>query len=250
MNRKTFLFFAVLLCLVYTCARTTQAATPQPQEEPRIIAPNEVAAGDLVVLRTEVPDGAGLSWAISPAEAVAMFYIDSDKRTAVFASRTKGTYIFALAVAVDGKATCLIHVLNNGLGPGPEPEPEPDPEPDPEPEPNPDPGKRFVMVVGETADRTAAQAATLMGLRDYLQTKKHEYRFVDPDIVGRDGKMPEWYAGYVKYIDAAKEKNGDVSAWLLVGELSADGKTASGIWVAPLPATAAAAIESVKQRGG
>ena len=118
-----------------------------------------------------------------------------------------------------------------------------------------------------------------MGLRDYLQAKKHEYRFVDPDIKNRDGKMPEWFTGYVKYLDAAKEKKyttitmvpdvkslaagkikaverekeisgEDIPAWLLVGELSADGKTASGIWVAPLPATAAAAIESIKQRGG
>jgi len=236
MNRKAFLILAVVLCLLYSCTAATQAAE-KPQM--RIIAKNEVAAGDLVVLRAEVPEGAGLSWAISPAEAVARFYVDTQKRVAVFASRTKGTYIFALAVAVDGEATCLVHVLQNGLGPGPEPEPEP------EPEPNPEPGRRFVMVVHETADRTAAQASTLMGLRDYLQAKKHEYRFVDPDIKG-DGKVPDWFKGYQPLIDKSKIKG----AVLLVGVLSKDGSTASQISVEPLPKTAAAAIEAVKQRGG
>lgn len=241
MKRKPFLILAAMLCLLYSCAGTTQAAdVAQPQM--RIVAPNEVAAGDLVVLRTEVPEGAGLSWAISPAEAASRFYVDTQKRTAVFASRTRGVYIFALAVAVDGEATCLVHVLNNGLGPGPEPEPEPDPEP----EPNPEPGRRFVMVVHESADRTVQQASTLMGLRDYLQAKKHEYRFVDPDIKNRDGKMPEWFTGYLPLINKSKIKG----AVLVVGVLSKDGGTASQITVEPLPKTAAAAIEAVKQKGG
>lgn len=245
MIKRRVLFIATLigLCLLYNCQATMQAADgPVPvAEEMRIVGPGEVLAGDLVVLNAKVPENAGLDWAISPPEAAARFYVDSNKRTSVFASRAKGVYIFALAVAVDGEAKCLVHILHNGVGPGPEPDPEPEPDPIP-----PVPGKRFVLVVSETGERSGALAATLMGLRGYLQDKDHEFRFVDPDFEDRGGKTPVWYEAYSEYIEKAEIKG----PALVIGVLSKDGKTVDQIFARALPKTAAAAIEAVKAKGG
>lgn len=249
---KAYIIISVLLCLAYSCQPTSQAADIRPTaksivvKKMRIVGPNEVMAGDLVELNADVPDDAGLDWAISPPEASSRFYVDTNKRTAVFASRTKGVYIFALAVATNGEAHCLIHVLQNGVGPGPEPDPDPDPEPDPDPDPTPEPGKRFVLVVSETGERTAEQASTLMGLRDYLQTKKHDFRFIDPDFENREGERPKWFDRYAEHIEKAEIKG----PALVIGVLSEDGKTVVQIFAQELPVTAAAAIEAVKAKGG
>ena len=264
MIRTRVLWVPACLCLLYICQQTILGADakapvakpvtvakpvvvvnkPIALIGPRIVGPNEVAAGDLVILNAQVSGNAGLDWAISPPEAKSRFYVDSNHKVALFASRTKGTYIFALAVATDGKAVCLIHVLSNGVGPGPEPDPEPDP--DPNPDPTPDPGKRFVMVVSETGERTVAQAATLMGLRDYLQEKKHDFRFVDADIADREGKTPQWFEHYVTYIDKAKIEG----PALVVGVLSSDGKSVTQVYAEAMPKSAALAIAAVKKKGG
>ena len=249
--KYVFLLAAACMCLLYNCQPTTQAADAEkPQAamvaDLNIVGPSESFAGDLIVLHASVPESAGLDWAISPPEAASRFYVDSNKRSAVFASRTKGVYIFALAVAVDGKAKCLIHVLHNGVGPGPEPDPDPYPRPDPDPDPTPEPGKRFVLVVSETGERTPEQAAVLMGLRGYLQDKGHGFRFLDPDVTDSEGNPPKWFESYAEHIAKAKIEG----PALVIGVFSEDEKSVTKIYAETLPTTAEAAIEAVKAKGG
>ena len=173
-SKHIYMALLVGLCLLYNCTPTTQAygATKEQAEPPpvelQIIGPGEVQAGDLAIFHAQVPDDVDLDWQISPDSKG--FYVDSNKRTALFASRTKGKYTLALAIATpEGKATCLIHVLQNGVGP--------DPDPDPDPDPN---SKWQVMFFHESDDLdnyTKEQRRMLAGLtfRTELQGKGHMF---------------------------------------------------------------------------
>lgn len=235
-------WMTTLFCFVLaaSCFATDPVVDQPPVIE--IIGPDEVDAGDLVILTADVPDGADLDWKITPPEAVSRMYVDTSGKTAVFSARAKGQYVFSLAVAHENQATCVVHVLQNGVRPDPEPEPEPEPDP----EPNPEPGKRFVLVVAESETQDPDRAAVLMAVRDYATEKGHSFRFTDPDAKDRDGKIPTWFAAYAKIIGDAKI-SGPV---MVVGALDASGKSVTKTWVVPLAETPEAAVEAIKQHGG
>ena len=62
---------------------------------------------------------------------------------------------------------------------------------DPRPFPPPTPGKRKVIILEESQDRTPAQAKIILSskLRKYLESKKHQFRVTDVDNVPR-GNVP------------------------------------------------------------
>ena len=217
-------------------------AKPAPVQH-GIVGPNESTPGDLCVFHANVPEGASVAWQIDPPEAAARFAVDTGGRVAYFASSQKGRYVIFLAASVDGKAVAYTHVLVQGK---PGPDPEPDPKPDPDPDPEPEPGRRFVLVLAETGDRTAEQASLLMGLRGYVKGK-HDFRFIDPDAKNAAGKTPDWLQGYIDQVKAARV---DFPA-LVVGVFKQNSDAeVSRVFVDPLPKTAAEAIVIVKGHGG
>jgi hypothetical protein len=90
--------------------------------------------------------------------------------------------------------------------PGPGPEPRPRPEPGPEPQPGPvTPSKLFVVIVEETQDKAAGRGAMLAdpAVAERFREKGHQWRVVDKDVVGPDGKPP---ADITPYLSRAKGK--------------------------------------------
>jgi hypothetical protein len=251
----------VILLLCFAPSAWAEQSEQPPIPDYRIVAPDETDAGEIVILDLVAPEGASIDWRIAPPEAVAKWYVDTDRRTVVFATRARGEYVFAAAVAVEGEATCLIHTLRNGIGPEPEPgpDPEPEPDPDPEPDPQPEPGKRFILVVLESGTQTPQQAAVLMGLRTYLLEKGHEFRFVDPDLKDRRGQTPDWFRPYVADIQEVTgvEQICNASGCtinltkpvMVIGVLNPD-RTVPRRWAIELPGTPAEAVQAVKERGG
>lgn len=149
---------------------------------------------------------------------------------------TPGVYWFVLAVpGADGKG---IDGAEFELQVG-EPTPAP-PDIDP-PDPIPGPGPKFVLVLEESGNRTPGQAATMMGLRAWLLASEHQWRMLDKDVVGPDGKTPEWL---VPYLEAAKDQ--PLPA-LLISQPTEAG--AGAIAVKALPESVAAAIEAVTKGG-
>ena len=190
MKRQIYLMVLAFLMLVMPTGYAAGIkGTGPPVGEMKIAGLEECQPGDLVVLEANVPEGASLDWLMTP-KLNSSFYIDTDKRTFVFASRKKGVYIFALAVAVEGKATCLIHVLKNGVGPDPNP---PDPDP-PEPDPVPD-QKYQVFFFHDSNDLdnyTQDQRIMLVGLKfeEDLEKKGHNYlRSISRNSITETGKV-------------------------------------------------------------
>ena len=120
------------------------------------------------------------------------------------------------------------------------------PEPEPDPIPPPTPGKRFVLIVSESGDRTPDEASTLMGLRVYLQEQKHDWRIEDPNLVDKSGKVPAWFAAYLAQIQKA---NVPLPA-LVVGVPSDKGGETAIVSITPMPDSADKAIAAVKAAGG
>lgn len=58
------------------------------------------------------------------------------------------------------------------------------------------------MVIHESSQRTPAQAATMAGLRKWLEQKKCHYLIVDKDLIGRDLATAQWLAPYL--LEASK----------------------------------------------
>ena len=88
--------------------------------------------------------------------------------------------------------------------PTPDPEPEPDPVPPPPPPPPPPADLWGAIVIEESNERTAEQAAVLLSqeLALYFETAKLAYRIEDQDAEGPDGNTP---ADLKPYIERAKK---------------------------------------------
>ena len=120
------------------------------------------------------------------------------------------------------------------------------PEPDPDPIPPPTPGKRFVLVVSESGDRTATMGATLVNFRQWLASSGHEWRIEDPNIKGRNEKTPAWFQAYLDQI----QKAGVPYPALVVGVPSDKGGDTTIVSITPMPDSVDKAIEAVKAAGG
>lgn len=115
---------------------------------------------------------------------------------------------------------------------GPFPDPGPDPEPDPKPDPTP--GKRWVILIEESSERTPQLAWVMTSSisRDYLAKQGHEWRAWDRDHVPEDG------APYLRLAD------GKAPTLFIV--------TAGGsiLYRGPPPADPESLVALVKKHGG
>ena len=112
-------------------------------------------------------------------------------------------------------------------------------------DPEPEPGKRFVLLLSESATRTPEFEIESEILRKYLQEKNHWFRFEDPDLENAQGQPVEWLK---PYLAALAEKNLSLPVMFVVAY---DGnKKIQKLWVESWPEDGEDAIEFVKENGG
>jgi len=112
--------------------------------------------------------------------------IESNRMFLIFQGGRKSSFGLFVSWLDDGNHLKK-YVINTGGGP----------DPDPFPKPNPNPGKRKIIILEESKQRTANQAKiiTSQKLRSYLESKNHpKLRVTDVDNVPTDsvppGKLP------------------------------------------------------------
>lgn len=212
-----------------------------PRTSATIEGPTEITAGATAFLKlSEATEW--VSWKLLPPDSGASFMsfqsflgMTPDNKPiiqhiGIFSTMTPGTYYFSVA------ASGQVHVIHTIVVKGDKPDPEPDPEPDPDPFPVP-PAKLFVLVLAETGDRTAAQAATMHELATWMKAEGIRYRIEDPDL------KASWIGPYKQ----RRDKAGVSLPALFIGRVDGDNQVTE-ITVAPLPVSGAAAIEAVKAR--
>ena len=161
------------VCLLLTAITSCASAAWQLA----IDGPNEVHAGELVILSVEdgsrlspktgdsfgetvLPDASSLkayasfAWQVLPPDSTtSCFHVCDGGRTLVFASRQAGCYHFVLA-ASDGETLQMVtHTLFNL---GEQQKPVPLPPPDLEPEPQPEPQHEFLALTDWATQKTAS----------------------------------------------------------------------------------------------
>lgn len=118
-------------------------------------------------------------------------------------SETNQFILVLSSPTAEGGVVLSLHTFTVGES-GPEPGPDPTPDPDPPPPPPPPPVQNiFAVIVEETDDRdelSAAQVAALDSteIRDYMAEHGHQFRVVDQDVKGPDGKRPPSIASFLQ----------------------------------------------------
>lgn len=121
------------------------SAIPAVAQDAGIVGPDESQPGNMVVFLAADPPAEAYKWKIVPKSAAGQFFSFTErddtgkiiKSTAVFSSRTPGTYSVVLARVTGGQLSLDTHTLANG---GDEPPPGPEPDPDNPDPPGPEPG--------------------------------------------------------------------------------------------------------------
>jgi len=117
---------------------------------------------------------------------------------------------------------------------------EPDPNPIPPPPP---PGDVSIVVIAETADRTAAQAATMHGLSQWMAKAGHPLTLADPDLIeGTSGRSPRWLT---QCLADLQHRNLKPPVLMVYTPQTATGDFSVCV-AKPLPATADGAIAIVR----
>jgi len=214
------------------------AATPEPAIRPAAPPAATIVAtplGSVTLLSTTGSTGR-LHWRTVPPEALAacprlpLFRgLDQAGRPIIDEALIVGDTSAAFLLIAVGDESAIDVAFYQANAPEPLPEPTPDPTPAPPPA-----GPRWLVIIEESADRTASQAATLASpkLRAYLTENGHRLRIYDRDVVP---------AGCAKYRDLAGD---DLPACFVVDD---EGQV---LHRGPLPAAADALVELLKTHGG
>ena len=164
---------AASVCLLLSAIASISSADWQLAVD----GPNEVRAGELVVLSAECEVGSlepgekttpNFVWQVLPPDsATNCFRVCDDGRTLVFASRQIGCYHFVLA-ASDGETLQMVtHTLFN-LGEQQKPIPLPPPDPEPEPQPPPEPPREFQSLTDWAAQKTTSLVTSDFFVREKM----------------------------------------------------------------------------------
>ena len=116
------------------------------------------------------------------------------------------------------------------------------PKPDP-PKPPVPPGERYVLVIHESSDRTAAEAATIASLRRWLESNHDNYNIVDKDLIEPSGASAKWLEPYLVEI---RSKDMPLPA-LVVSVPPTDDHDGAYLLVEPLPGRGQEAIAMVEE---
>jgi len=221
--RNYALFVASLLCLLYSCTPTAQAARPaakpaavikavNPPIKPEIIGPDEAPAGQQCVFEAAVPEKVeSYIWFIDPPSTG--FIIDTGQRRVCFSDRRESTYTIWLSIAgPDGLHSLMSHKIRLGEG-GPDPIP-----PDPIP---PNPGQKYDIMLftgsGKLDDYAKEMPPWTIMLgstvfRDKLKERGHTFRrgislntISDKGVQCVDGKCTQLESDLLPWFTAAKQ---------------------------------------------
>ncbi len=158
------------------------------------VTPPSPVAGDVVTVAGKSP----LTFSV---RGVADTLKHPSKRAVTFVMPEGGgvTVVASGTVPVGDLSDVAVVVVGGGGNPQPGPGPQPPPV-DPV-----TPGKRFLVVVEETAEAAATRGALFAdaALAARIKDKGHRWRIVDKDVTGADGKPP---ADVVRFLEAAKGK--------------------------------------------
>lgn len=158
------------------------------------VTPANPGPGELVNVAGKGP----LTFSVRGAAGV---LVHPTKRSVAFYMPESGgvTVVASGTVPVGDLSDVAVVVVGGGGNPQPGPGPQPPPV-DPV-----TPGKRFLVVVEETAEAAATRGALFADptLAARIKDKGHRWRIVDKDVTGADGKPP---ADVVRFLEAAKGK--------------------------------------------
>lgn len=182
----------------------------------------------------DAPPDAAVIWDVYPEEKAD---IQEEKGGRLFFVAPPGTYRIKLRTIKGIEVQTARETITIGKADPLPPEPDPD---DPAP-PKPS-GPLTILVVEETADRTAQRAAMFANaeLRARIAEKKHTWRLVDKDVIDKmTGLPPTDVAPWI----ARTAKTGLPALFLFApdGTIFYEGK---------LPETAPALVELLKKNGG
>ena len=149
-----------------------------------------------------------------------------------------GTRFLALALNGQQRPLVITSVLEVGGS---------SPDPPPPPPPPPVPGDLCVILVEESAARTAQHALLYLGLQQYLDSKKIPWRICDKDQVDQTGKTPSWLSPCLAAINQKSVSLPAIVAGAGVAQ-AAGGFSVAG--VDTLPTTLADAVKWVQQYEG
>lgn len=144
-----------------------------------------------------------------------------------------------------GEADIVMSTVDVDAGQGPQPPPKPDPpKPDPpKPDPKPVEGKRWVLVIEETADPVwqlqRGALVTNKALHDRIRERGHDWKLVDKDVKDSNGNVPADLAAYLRRVAGKKLPwvfVVDVAGTVLVDET--------------YPGSPAKLLDSLKKAGG
>lgn len=229
MHRRRLLIVAALACWMQACSAYAQS---------KIEVPERVALGEPIVARVTLPEGGKVAWKAGPG--VSMIDVGEGKAH-LWAKPGTGT-IEAVVVSVKdgqlGSLDWLSATFLVGDAPPPVPPTPVPPGPTPPPVPPTPSGKRQVVIIYESADKTPALARLLTdtqagAVAKYLQDRGHpSAKVLDDDI------LPE----------SLKAKLGNLPPLPAIIVLDAD--TGAVTLADQLPATAAAVTQYIQRAGG
>jgi hypothetical protein len=198
--------------------------------------------GDFVVVTADTEDSVVKWFVVDKGLKLFPQELQNDTKKAVVIALTPGRYRLLAVSAKDGTpsdfAECAVVIGGVvPVPPGPSPPPVP---PDPTPA-----GLRELVVIRETADSTPQQARLLTTLRTgafdtYLRSKGHRLYVLDDDSVGSDGRPSP-------LVEAWKPIVAGIPMPVLV---IVEPKTRGVLAKQPLPESADAVLELLKQHGG
>lgn len=173
MRLRTILLVIVLMAAWFGAVGYASSAE-KATKAPVVSGPEEAEPYKLIRLSVANCDSA--VWFIEPAEKVDQ-ETSPDSKSVVWTG-PPGEYVVHTVTLSAGK---LGQVRSKVKIKG---DVKPDP-PEPRPDPNPQPGKRDVILIEESADRTTdlAQLIANKAFRDYLNQAGHQWHLADKDVV-------------------------------------------------------------------
>lgn len=166
-----------------------------------VFVPGDVTTPKMAVLLTAELEGKSWLWqVIGPGSTFQRVVTQEPAKIACFEVSGEGRYLVMLTVWDGENFRQAQEYVEIGEVPQPEPDPDPGPSPNPTPEPVED---LWGLIIEESSERTAAQAAVITSVRVRSQLKPGRWNVADKDVKNSRGtQMPN----LVPWIERAKRR--------------------------------------------
>lgn len=220
--------------LLTTALLVGLVATAIGEDQPKIVAPAEVDAGQLIVAKVESET---LSAAWMPVEPFDLDFRVYGNELVASSGISAGNIIIMCSVIDWENHLQQFHRIMVKVNGEVKPNPKPDPKPDPNPDPAPPPGDRNVLIIHESADNSTEFILTSRGVQDYCRAEGHRYLCLDDD---------QPHDMVIEGLAAIKEAKVKLPAMIVSCEYN--GQTYQAITA--LPPTKQEAIAFIQEAGG